>query len=61
MKRISAFSMGGPLLGAQAYQAMVPQVRPLCQSGEFYLGIIGDFIIGTDKGSALDFSKRKRQ
>jgi hypothetical protein len=37
--------MGGALLGVPAYQAIVPQVQPPGQSGEFYLGIFGDFIM----------------
>jgi len=40
--------MGGALLGILAYQTIMPQVRPPDQSGEFYLGIFGDYIIGTD-------------
>jgi hypothetical protein len=40
--------MGDALLGAPAYQAIVPQVQPPDQSGEFYLGISGDFTIGSD-------------
>jgi site-specific recombinase XerD len=33
----------------------VPQVRPRCQSGEFYLGIIGDFNIGINNYALLLF------
>jgi hypothetical protein len=40
--------MSGLLLGAPAYQTIVPQGQPLYQSGEFYLGIFGDFTSGTD-------------
>ena len=41
--------MGGLLLGTPANQAIVPQVKPLDKSGEFYLGPFGDFTIGRDK------------
>jgi len=46
--------MGGALLGVLAYQTIMPQVRPPDQSGEFYLSIFGDYIIGTDTEADQD-------
>ena len=40
--------MGGLLLGSPANQAIVPQMKPLDKSEEFYLGPFGDFTIGRD-------------
>ena len=48
MNRVSTFSIGGPLLGTPAYQAIVPQVGPLDKSGHFYLGFFEHFTIGRD-------------
>jgi hypothetical protein len=41
--------MGGLSFDTLANQTIVPQMKPLDKSGEFYLGPFGDFTIGRDR------------